>query len=264
MIQAVGLDTALAEHFFTQWERLHSPPTQEDKYAEWRDFFSSWEHLAPADVAAEEKPPLDCEEFASFAQAFVKPYEDYRRSGAMVNVWQVAGLKYDELRNSQVLSWMLDRFGDHGQGAAILERLVELVGKQRPVGVSPEVVRTTHYWTRTESLPLGDQESRVDIEIESPAFLIFIEVKVRAPETNDQLKRYVELAHAKAAGRPSFVIFLTADGRVPGDVDLHEKVISLSWKQIAFILDTHASSALGNSFSGQIFRQFADHARRLG
>jgi hypothetical protein len=263
MDQGVVLNVKQAALFLSEWERLHQLPIPEDKYAEWKIFFSGWEHLALADVAAEENPLLDCEKFASFAQAFTNPYEDYRRSGAMTNVWQVAGIKHDELRNSQVLSWILDRFGDHGQGPAILARLVELAGKQRPVGVSAEMVCTTHYWTRVESLPLGDQESRVDIEIESAAFLIIIEVKVRAPETRDQLKRYVRLARDKEAKRPSMVIFLTPNGRRPKDVDLHEDVVCISWKQIASILDAHTSDVLGCSFSSRLFRQFADHARRL-
>jgi hypothetical protein len=267
MNQDVGLDMEKANRFFAEWERIYLPPTPEDKYAEWRGFFSDWEQLAPAKTAPKILQ-LDCEKFTVFAEAFTKPYEEYFRSGAATNVWRVAGLGHDELRNSQVLAWILDRFGDHGQGSAVLERLVEFAGVLHPAGqpsgVTAQLVRENKYRTRIESLPLGNIESRVDIEIESAAFLIFIEVKILAPESGDQLKRYIELAHNKAGRRPSVVIFLTVDGRLPGDVDLHEKVTHLSWKQIASILNEHASGDLGNSFSGQIFRHFADHVRHLG
>ncbi|MFL9906832.1 PDDEXK-like family protein [Paraburkholderia sp. RL17-337-BIB-A] len=181
----------------------------------------------------------------------------------MANFWRAAGLGYDELRNSQALAWILDRFGDHGQGSAILERLVELAGRQQPIAVTPETVRRVDYSTRTESQPLGDRESRVDIEIESPRFLIFIEVKVRAPETSDQLKRYVELARQKAAGRPSVVVFLTPDGRLPVDGKLHGTIIPLSWRQVSNILTAYVSGERADSFSGRIFLQFAAHARTL-
>ena len=130
-------------------------------------------------------------------------------------------------------------------------------------GLSAAKVRTSNYWTRTEQLPLGDLESRVDIEIESSAFLIFIEVKVRAPETGDQLQRYVDLAPKKAAGRPWSIIYLTTNGRKPDSVALHGKVIPLSWRQIANILDAHTTGNTGDTFSGRIFRQFADHVRYL-
>lgn len=262
MDQAERFDVDQATQLFLAWRQWHSTSPPEDQLAEWRVFFSNWERLVPPKGTSEESPSLDCERFDSFGKAFGNPYEEYRRSGAMVNVWRAAGLKHDELPNSQVLSWILDKFGDHGQGSVILERLVELLSNQM-VGVSAAKVRTNNYWTRTEQLPLGDLESRVDIEIESSAFLIFIEVKVRAPETGDQLQRYVDLAPKKAAGRPWSIIYLTTNGRKPDSVDLHGKVIPLSWRQIANILDAHTSGATGNTFSGRIFRQFADHARYL-
>lgn len=251
-----------AAQFLSSWQRLQPTVEAAGQLAEWKSFFSNWQSLVPAVTASEKKPVLDCEKLDSFAQAFFRTYEEHRRSGATVNVWRVAGLNHDELRNSQVLTWILDKFGEHGQGSAVLERLVELTDK-RPEGVTAQKVRDNNYWTRTESLPLGDVESRVDIEIESAAFLIFIEVKIRARETGDQLKRYVDLATKKAAGRPWIIVFLTTDGRPPDNAELRDKVIPLKWNQIANILDAHAVSELGNSFSGRIFRQFANHIRQL-
>lgn len=256
-------DVAQASRFFSEWAALQSSPPQEDQYIEWRTFFFSWERLPQKHVEPSSPPMLNSEEFKLFAQAYANPYRHYRQSGLASNVWRAAGLGHDELRNSQVLSWVLDKFADHGQGSAILERLIELAGRQRPVDVTPNDVRNNNYWTRTESQPLGDCESRVDIEIECPAFLIFIEVKIRAAETSDQLKRYVNLVRIKAAGRPSIVVFLTPNGRSPSNDDLREEIVPLSWKQVAKILDTHTPGDLGSSFSGQIFRQFADHLRHL-
>ncbi|MDP1612793.1 MAG: PD-(D/E)XK nuclease family protein [Sulfuritalea sp.] len=255
-------DVERAAQFFLAWQQQHLAPQQESHLIESRSTLAAWGCPVPATVDLAKVPQLDCKSLASFAEAFSNTYDNYRRSGAMVNVWRVAGLRRDELRNCQVLSWILDRFGDHGQGSAILERLVELAGKQM-AGITAEKVRMNNYWTRIESQPLGDLESRVDIEIESAAFLIFIEVKVRAPETGDQLKRYADLAPKKAAGRPWSIIYLTTDGRKPNSGDLHRKVIPLSWNQVASILDTHTMGNLGNSFSNRIFEQFADHIRHL-
>jgi hypothetical protein len=42
------------------------------------------------------------------------------------------------------------------------------------------------YVTATETYPLSNEESRVDIEIVSPEFLIIVEVKVDAPEGEEQ------------------------------------------------------------------------------
>jgi hypothetical protein len=246
-----------AARFFSEWQDLH-----EDPFVEWSNFFSSWEQLAPVTKLPEKKPPFDCEGLESFANAFTEPFKEYRKSGAMLNVWRAAGLGSDELRNSQVLAWVLDKFGDHGQGSTFLEGLVALAGHQL-AGVSPEIVSKNNYWTRLESLPFGDLASRMDIEIESPEFLIFIEVKVRAPETGNQLERYVDLAIKKAARKPWFVIFLTTDRRKPANNSLHNKIVSLSWKDIANLLDSHNTSAHCNSFTGRIFQQLADHFRHL-
>ena len=251
-----------ATRFFSAWEECPSKPLPKDPFDEWRIFFSSWEQLALTREALKTKPHLDCKRFESFANAFPNPYKEYRKSGAMLNVWRAAGLGSDELRNSQVLAWVLDKFGDHGQGSTFLEGLVALAGHQL-AGVSPEIVSKNNYWTRLESLPFGDLASRMDIEIESPKFLIFIEVKVRAPETGNQLERYVDLAIKKAAGKPWFVIFLTTDRRKPANNSLHNKIVSLSWKDIANLLDSHNTSAQCNSFTGRIFQQLADHFRHL-
>lgn len=258
-------DLEQAARFFPACQGMYSsqPLEKEDPMVEWRNFFSLWDLLPPAEVASTKKLPLDCESFKTFEREFTDAYEAYRSSGAMSNVWRTAGLGHDELRNSQVLSWILDKFGDHGQGSAILEDIVKLLGRQSQIQVTADNIHNNSYWTRTESLPLGDIESRVDIEIESSAFLIFIEVKVQAPETGDQLKRYVDLAPNKAAGRPWAVIYLTTEGRLPDNDDLHGVIIPLSWKQIAKILDDHTSGDLGKSFSYHIFRQFADHVRHL-
>lgn len=247
--------------FFSEWNRLHGNPMPGGQLTEWREFFQKLKRLSPIETTAEPGPVFDCERFATFAQAFSKPFDEFRRSGASANVWRVAGLGHDELRNSQVLSWILDKFGEHGQGSAILERLVDLAEKQTVTEISAEMVRNNNYRTRTESLPLGDKDSRVDIEIESSAFLIFIEVKIRARETGDQLRRYFDIALTKAAKRPFVVIFLTPDGRIPGNEQLHGKIVSICWKQIANILATHSSGDLANDFSGYLFRQFAEHIR---
>ncbi|RQG99816.1 PD-(D/E)XK nuclease family protein [Paraburkholderia dinghuensis] len=261
--------TLVVEHakgFFSKWQSMHSRAKQQtDESSKWKAFFTVWRHVVSTDVPpAAEKPAVDWTRFERFARAFRAPYNQYRQSGAMANVWQVAGIGHDELRNSQALAWLLDRYGDHGQGSAILERLVEAVGAKRHMDVTPAVVREADYSTRTEVHPLGDRESRVDIEIKSSRFLIFIEVKVRAPESSDdQLKRYTELARQTAAGLPSVVLFLTPEGRRPDDEELHDAVISVSWGEVANILTAYASGERASSFSGQLLLQFARHARSL-
>ena len=95
------------------------------------------------------------------------PIRVARQQGLAVNVWQTAGLKNDEVRHSKVLKWFLDCRGDHGQGNAILLHLL----KELPL---LEKYQPKRYFTTEECCPLGNQESRVDIEIDADEFLLFI------------------------------------------------------------------------------------------
>ena len=227
-------------------------------------FFASWKILVPGEAVLNGPLQLDAGHFAAFAQSFAPAFRAHQRNGSMANIWRsAAGIGHGELRNSQVLRWILDSNGDHGRGSAILEGLVTLAGEQRPLGFTAAEVRGSVYRTRTEVHPLGGAENRVDIEVASAKFLIFIEVKVRSGESGDQLPRYVDDARIKAAGRPRVVIYLTPDGRRPHDKELHDEIVSVSWKQVASILEAHVDNDASESFSGQLFRQFAKHIRLL-
>jgi hypothetical protein len=255
------LDPVAAHRFFTAWSDLNVERDAVRDRDEWKRFFDSWksEALLPQPPHSPQ-PVFDCHSFEELVTAFPAHYECYRRHGSRVNVWRASGLGTDELRNSLVLSWMIDRFEDHGHGSAILESLISWANRLQPTGITVATVRDTPYWTRTESLPLGNIESRVDIEIESEAFLIFVEVKIRAGETGDQLMRYVELAERKAGPKkPWLLFFLTPNGRPPANEMLRGRVAPISWRHVAGILNAHAGGYVKDSFSGVVIRQFADH-----
>lgn len=256
MITESQLDPTEAAHFFTAWQQLSV--TETSLLVAWREFFQGWEEIAKHEAPLIPKPELDCLQFQFFAQEFPVPYKNYLRSGVTANIWTAAGLGHDELRNSAVLAWLLDSFGDHGQGSRILGRLLDEVDQGEGGSINQDSLRKP-YWTNTETLPLGELDSRVDIEIESPEFLIFIEVKIQASETNDQLDRYVRLAQLKATGRPSKVFFLSPNGRLPSDPTLHQQVIPVSWGQVAKLLREHVKAEIQNTFAGHIIEKFADH-----
>ena len=196
----------------------------------WNNFFEQWPR-SPQYLP--QRIPFDTDRFEAFSTNFRDCYRNFCQRGGRINIWRAAGLKEDERRNSEVLKWLLDRYGDHGQGAAILERLVGLANRYRMSDVD---VRDCHYRTIPESTILGDKDRRVDIEIESTSFLIIIEVKVNAAEHGSQLESYVELARTKAAGRPWLVIFLTKNGILPKDDKLHSDIVPMSWRDIREIL----------------------------
>lgn len=257
-MNSVGVEEV--HQFFADWQKLSQINSSESQLEKWQQFFSEWKSFTSTTPIEKKSTKFDCEQFEKFVCAFSKPYDEYRRSGAFMNIWRITGLGKDEVKNSAVLSWMLDRTANHGQDSAILEKLMEFVESISDIGIDSETIRENNYWVKTESLPLDEIHSRVDIEVESSAFLIFIEVKISAPETSNQLERYIDLVKYKAAGKPWVVIFLTPTGRNAKDIKLHEWIIPISWKQLAVILDKY-SYELNSGFMRHTFKSYADFIR---
>jgi len=121
-------------------------------------------------------PPdnINADSMQSFFQKLSPLYQNSINSGALINVWDISGLKRDEVRNTAVLAWWLDCQGSHGLGAQLLTRIMS----DLETNFNILSIENKPYRTRPESLPLGELESRIDIEISSNTALIFWEVKI--------------------------------------------------------------------------------------
>jgi len=176
------------------------------------------------------------------------------RAGSRINVWTASALGRDEMH----------RWGAHGQGAELLGALLDRVDMGCE-GFPGSKTTDQPYWTRVESCPLGEQDSRIDIEIDGPGLLLFVEVKIDAPETAGQLDRYFALAEAKARGRPWGVIYLTRHGRLPAGCApgaARGRLASLSWRGLADVVCRYAET-LPDCFARTVLRQYAERIRTL-
>lgn len=222
-------------------------------------FINAWQQLPkeePKKPLSQQLAGLDDVKF----QAFIREYDEAKKPmdlaselGFMTNVWKVAGIGSDELRNSKVLKWLLDWRGDHGQKNAILQQFLHLLPEPF------KSLESNNYNTTAECCPLGQQESRVDIEIDADNFLLFIEIKVNASEGQDQLVRYRDIARAKANNRPWLVVYLTKAGKLPLQYQSEDGFVALSWKQITSLLNDYAKKSNENSRAAWLIRQFAIH-----
>ncbi|WP_424139650.1 PD-(D/E)XK nuclease family protein [Roseomonas chloroacetimidivorans] len=174
---------------------------------------------------------------------------------ASLNVWSVAGLKRDELRNAAVLAWFLKPHGSHGFGSAVMRALLDEVAR-----IAPDWPYLGRDFSRvsvlTEEWPLGSETDRVDIAIDGPDFALFIEVKIDAPEGPNQLARYAVLAQqkARALGRKyGRVIYLGP--RAPRDPP--PDVAIITWREVARVLSALPREGIG----GALAAQFARHVR---
>ncbi|QAZ67284.1 PDDEXK-like family protein [Solidesulfovibrio carbinolicus] len=260
--------------FFEQWRSVSSTSAthEHEQKSKLGQFFSTYPGLRLLEKPKLEYPfPLSQEQCSVFFAQFRKYFDDHRKAGNNVDFWRLAGIGTVEMRNSAILAWMLNCDGDHGQGNLFLDSLLEMVwnGEMPDQAKShfpkPSITNGIFHKTHTESLS-GIDASRVDIEIDGPSLLLFIEVKIYASETNDQIKRYVDIAKVKACGRPWGVLFLTNNGKRPSEICVCGEVVSISWRDLArqFRRAIGASGQMErNSFCFQVIAQFFSHIRNF-
>ena len=242
-------------NFFNDWKRIEQQ--QQDVVQEQLSFeenlgqfFKDWRKVFINDRQL-------ARFFAQYQSDEVQaPILAAQQQGLAVNVWQTAGLKNDEVRHSKVLKWFLDCRGDHGQGNAILLHLL----KELPL---LEKYQPKRYFTTEECCPLGNQESRVDIEIDADEFLLFIEIKINAMEGRDQLQRYIDIAQSKAKNRDWLIVYLTRDGKLPEKYNAHKNLQGMSWIEISKILFKYVKNVDVNNRSAWLVKQFADHIKKF-
>jgi hypothetical protein len=271
MIKTVALSDIFPTlpDFFDEWQRLSIKPPTDMLSFRLEDFIDKWQQIGwhpETPEPAREIDVIHVGNFFSNAESAVKAIRDARRNGEMSNVWEVAKLKREEVRVSSVLAWFLSPHGEHGQGSALLSELVKRISSRNPEKTdcpTPEHVCSKSYWVNVESCPVGERESRVDIEIDGDELLLFIEVKIDAPETNNQIERYLEIGEKKSNSRPWSVIFLNPTGKKPEKSPDHPNLFPISWRDVEYAFMTHAKS-LDNSLSRNMIQQFAKYISRLG
>lgn len=180
-----------------------------------------------------------------------------RTIGDAGDIWSVIGLERNEVRTARVLTWLLDPRGSHGALAAYFESLWRHIPDQlRPFELGT-VLRATR-----ETVPIGDGENRVDIEVEGDDFIVFIEVKIDAADRPDQLSRYASVAKTKASvrGKPNFAVLFLTPGRLPC---LPEHCVHITWLDVARAIKQAKKANTAANVGAHLALSFADHIRSL-
>ena len=251
--------------FVKDWHKLNKP----DFNNKLQRFIDTWQDCACTGASSSVLPMnlLNAEKIQTFITEILPHLDSLRskrKTGDFANIWNVSKIGSNELRVSSVLAWFLDCYEEHGQKSAILCGLLDKICSKNIFTdqfPTSEIISKDQYWVNVEPCPSGDRSSRVDIEIEGIHFLLFIEVKIFADETGDQLDRYLSIGRSKSAGRPWGIIFLTLDGhpaKKAVSANSNNAFACVSWKDIADIFYNHAQ-CLSSCFSKSIISQFADH-----
>lgn len=257
---AVAFDLSSARSLLDGWRAFQSGSTAFDAETARKllEGFRGLQHPAPLKQAL----PVNIAAIRRLLDGMSGPLTKARQSGAFINPWAVAGLGRREVPNAAVLAWMLDPRQSHGQGAACLLALLEKVRQQAPVwAFQPDHLRACR--VEAEHRPLGSDRDRVDIVVEGPDLLIFVEVKIDAGEGEAQISRYAESAQKVAAVRAAtglppvrpLVIFLSPRAPSESVADL----VHLTWRDVSAALSEVAASAEGHA--SFLISTFARHVR---
>jgi hypothetical protein len=147
-------------------------------------------------------PILDDPEFKSLVR-------DAEGSG--FSVFNVLGTADYEIRHSNVLGWLLDSSGSHGQGASFAKLLWGQMGEDGGLLGLP----FEDYEVDREG---GNEDERIDLLLRDRGrrWVIVIENKLFSPETGDQLGRYFHYIEGRYSEVPIRCYFyLTPDGIAP-------------------------------------------------
>jgi len=175
-------------------------------------------------------------------------------TGGAINIWSIARLRRDEVRNAQALAglWMRDFGGCVSQRflAAFLRQAVEKVDWCDELA--------SGYRVETECNPLGANADRIDVVVETANHVVGIEIKIGAELGRDQLERYVAAIETRAAWRhgTAHVVLLA-----PFESAL-EKVRSVSWSAV---FDAALEAVPGHQSQRtaieELIVSFGDHVR---
>lgn len=202
-------------------------------------------------------PDVSPERIAALTELIIPLHIQEWENGCAINVWDIAGLKYNEGRNSAILAWLLDPRGTHGLGTRVISHLLRLVCARQSNW--PELSDClTNVSVVNECWPVGSATERVDIVVDGDSFTLFIEVKIQAQEGKEQLARYVKAAEAKrrATGKQhGLVLYLSP----VAPVNPPDEVAFITWRNIGEILNALPKSG----FNGAIIRQFSQHIQKF-
>jgi hypothetical protein len=158
--------------------------------------------------AAEREARL--EEMAAFLSTFEAARRHFERRGVDLNLFDLLGLKTDEVSHSAFLAWLFDPGASHGQGGRFLQAFLNAARPEITLQL-PETYRV-----QTE---LSGRDAIVDIAaFRAKDFIVYVENKTVSPDTPGQHDREIRDLRRLGAtlgvpGERQVPVYLTPYGR---------------------------------------------------
>jgi hypothetical protein len=177
--------------------------------------------------------------------------------GSVFTVFDVLGTADYEIRHSNVLYWLLDPSGNHGQGCMFLE----LIWEQFTAEMTLPKPNFADYSVDREGT---NEEEKIDLLLRSKGsdWLIVIENKLFSPETGDQLDRYFHYVERRYSDVPArHYFYLTPDGIGPAREEDSANWIPVSYLGVKQAVSTFLGTPLPDRV-GDFLKQYLEHIER--
>jgi len=216
-------------------------------------FFNALHGLhVPSPVVRSPAIAPDPSSLRAFLDAIRGPISRKMMRGGLLNPWQIAGLKRNEVRIAATLAglWDLRAGGTMSQdflAAYLATALPEICWAE-------ELARG--YRVETEVNPMGDLIDRVDLVIETQAHLVGIEVKIDASFGPRQLERYADVLAQRGRNmrRTAHLVLLAGVPSPKADVP------ATDWRDVAAAA---RSVSGGDPFAQALIHRFGDYVAHL-
>ncbi len=241
---------------------------EEDLNRRLSSFFCMFREARPQQRGPRQAHALDADSLGRLLKNIGGACRNARESGDLVDVWDLAGLRSDEVRHSALLAWAVDPRSTHGLGRAILEAIWSRAVSYRDragIGVPAHTLmnvssaRAVH----KELVPLSHQARRVDLCIDGDEMVVIVEVKIYAPEGDRQLQEYLEVAKARAAALQHgehWAVLLVSD-RKPSLID--PRLVHITWRDVSAAIRDVVACRSPSHLSVRLLSQFADRVSRF-
>lgn len=172
------------------------------------------------------------------------------------NMFEAAGMVRQEIRHSNVLSFLINPSQPHGLNDGLLRRLIHVASQGKKHKDSPKQLDLA--LADFSDIKIRREEMHLDILAYSPKnqLVVVLENKVDASEGFDQLSTYREKIQkdARFDGWKKLFVYLTIDGEEPSDSDWW---VPLSYNQVLTMVNE--AMAQSSELMSDDARMFVKH-----
>lgn len=149
---------------------------------------------------------------------------------ARPNIFNILGAAHNELRHSNMLSWLMKAQESHGIGEDFVKRFLREVAQDEKSELSQFEVENLPY----EEVEVRREWNHIDVLIIFPSQVIAIENKIWSKETGNQLIRYMKIVEDTFPNKKKSYVFLTPDGYISEHAS--DYYINISYQVVIDIL----------------------------